>query len=460
VKTDVKTVAENEVMLTVEVPHDDVKAQIERTISRLRQETNVPGFRPGRAPREVIVQRFGNEYIVGQTLSDALGAWYTEAVIAADVDPVSSPEVDFDEFTGEGDFAFTAKVQVRPEVKLGEYKGIEVPRPQVAVNDAQVDAQLAMLQERFATLGPVEDRPVETDDFVEIDFQGFVDGKPVEGAQAEAYMLQVGSGSLIPGFEEALVGMSAGDDNEFEVTFPDDYRAEDLAGKPVTFKVSVKEIKEKVVPPLDDDLAKQASEFDTLAELRAFMRERIEEAMTANAEREFRGRVLAKVVENASVTLPSAMIHRQAHALYHELEESVGERGMEMAQYLEAIEKTPEEVEHELEPRAEAIVRQGLVIAAVRDAEEIEVGDDEVREFLTEEAQALERDATQHILDAAKAGRQDDIRAELLMAKTVDLIVASAVAVDDAGDEPGAEAPAAEEAADETGTDDEAAADQ
>jgi trigger factor len=444
VKTDVKTVAENEVLMTVEVPHDEVKAQIEHTVSRLRQETNLPGFRPGRAPREVIVQRFGNDYIVGQTLTDALAQWYTAAVIDAELDPVSSPEVDFDDFTGDGDFAFTARFQVRPTVTLGAYTGVEVPRPEVAVSDAQVDAQLAMLQERFATLGPVEDRAVATDDFVEIDFEGSVDGEPVEGAQAEGYMLQVGSGSLIPGFEEAVVGMSAGETKEFEVTFPDDYRAEELAGKPATFKVSLKEIKEKVVPPLDDELAKQASEFDTLDDLRAFMRGRIEEAMKAGAEREFRGRVLAKVVENATVAVPSAMVERQAHALYHELEESVGERGMEMAQYLEAIDKTAEEVETELQPRAEAIVKQGLVIAAVREAEQIEVGDDEVREYLTEEAKALERDATQHILEAAKAGRQDDIRAELMMAKTVDFIVENAVAVDepaaDATDDAGSDA--------------------
>jgi trigger factor len=296
-----------------------------------------------------------------------------------------------------------------------------------------------MLQERFATLKPVEGRALVMGDFAEIDFSGSVDGEPLEGAHAEGYMLQVGSGNLIPGFEEALVGMSAGDEKEFEVTFPDDYRDEDMRGRQAAFKVAVKEIKEKAVPALDDDLAGQASEFDTLAELREFMRERLDSGLKANAEREFRGRVIEKVVANASVNIPPAMTERQAHALYHELEESVGERGMEMAQYLEAIEKTAAEVEQELHPRAEAIVRQSLVVAAVRDAEPIEVSDDEVREYLTAEAGVLERDPTQHILEAAKAGRQEDVRAELVMAKTVDFLVEHATAVDEPAHDPVAE---------------------
>jgi len=435
VKTEIKSAADNEIVLAIEVPHEDVTTRIERTTGRLASQTNLPGFRPGKAPRAMIVQRLGEEYILVQTLEDALGEWVLEALIATDVDPVSTPEVDYDEFTGKGPFAFTARFQVRPDVVLGAYKGVEVPRPVAEVTDAQVDAQLAMLQERFATLKPVEGRALAVDDFAELDFEGSVDGEPLEGAQAEGYMLQVGSGNLIPGFEEAIVGMAAGDEKEFDLTFPDDYRAEELHGKQVTFKVAVKEIKEKAVPDLDDELASQASEFDTLAELRGFMHARIDEGLKANAEREYRGRVITKVVDNASVSVPSAMTERQAHALYHELESSVGERGMEMDQYLEAIEKTAEEVEHELHPRAEAIVKQSLVIAAVRDVEQVEVTDEEVREYLTQEAQVLEQEPTQHILEAAKAGRQDEIRAELVMAKTVDFLVENAIAVDEPDDQ-------------------------
>jgi len=435
VKTDVTAVAENEVLLTVEVPPDDVKDKVERTVAKLRQETLVPGFRKGRAPRAEIMRRYGEEFVLSQTLSDFLGEWYVAALTAAELDPVSVPEVDYDEFSGDAAFSFTAKIQVRPEPRLGEYRGLEVPRRIVAVTDAQVEVQLAMLQERLAGLKPVEGRLVAADDFVEIDFAGFVDGEPLEGAKAEGYMLQVGGGNLLPGFEEALVGMAAGEEKEFQVTFPDDYRAEDLRGRQASFKAKVKEIKEKTAPPLDDEFARQASEYDTLDELREFIRARLQEAMAKAAEEEFRARVVSRVVDEATIVVPSAMVERQAHSLYHELEESVGERGIEMASYLEAVEKTAEEVEEELRPRAEAIVRQGLVLSAVREAEGVEASDDEVRDALREEAAALQRDATQHILEAAKSGRQDDLRAELVWRKTIDFLVENAVAVDTPAEE-------------------------
>lgn len=434
-KTDVTAVAENEVLLTVEVPPDDVKDKVERTVAKLRQETLVPGFRKGRAPRAEIMRRYGEEFVLSQTLSDFLGEWYVAALTAAELDPVSVPEVDYDEFSGDAAFSFTAKIQVRPEPRLGEYRGLEVPRRIVAVTDAQVEVQLAMLQERLAGLKPVEGRLVAADDFVEIDFAGFVDGEPLEGAKAEGYMLQVGGGNLLPGFEEALVGMAAGEEKEFQVTFPDDYRAEDLRGRQASFKAKVKEIKEKTAPPLDDEFARQASEYDTLDELREFIRARLQEAMAKAAEEEFRARVVSRVVDEATIVVPSAMVERQAHSLYHELEESVGERGIEMASYLEAVEKTAEEVEEELRPRAEAIVRQGLVLSAVREAEGVEASDDEVRDALREEAAALQRDATQHILEAAKSGRQDDLRAELVWRKTIDFLVENAVAVDTPAEE-------------------------
>jgi trigger factor len=431
VKTEVKTVAENEVELAVEVPQADVQAMIERTIRRLNQESSFPGFRQGKAPRAVVVQRYGQEYIDSQTLNDFLPEWYGAALDEADLYPVSSPEIDFEAFSGDADFAFTAKFSVRPEPTLGQYEGLEVPRRSIAVDDAQVDAQLAMMQERFASLVPVEGRAVLEGDFVQVDFKGTVDGEPIEGAGAEDYMLQVGQGRLIPGFEEALTGVEAGGETEFEVTFPDDYHAEHLRGQKAVFHVKVKEIKEKKVPDLDDEFAKEASEFETLAELRADARERIEAMQETNVEREFRGRCIAAAVENATLSIPEAMIDRQAHGLYHELEGEVGQQGIEMDDYLAMIEKTHEEVEAELRPRAEAIVRQGLVLAAIRDAEGIEASDDDVREYLAAEAQALQRDPTQHILDAHKSGRHDGIRDELVMAKTVDWLVEHSVPIDE-----------------------------
>jgi trigger factor len=430
VKTEVKPLAENEVVLEVQVPRDDIRDKVEATLKRLSRELNVPGFRKGHVPRSLVLNRLGKDYVLNETLRDHLGAWYNEALDEADIEPVSQPDIDFGEFSDENDFAFTAKLQLRPKPVLGQYKGLEVPRPAVEVTDAQVDAQLALLQERLATLKPVEGRPVQEGDFLVIDFEGFRDGDPIDGAAAQDYMTQVGRGTLIAGFDEALVGVQGDEEKEFPVTFPDDYGVEDLRGVEATFKVKVKEIKEKIVPELDDDFAKEASEFETLAELRDDVRARLQEAQEAATEREFRAAVIADAVENAAVTLPPAMVERQVDALYHDLEHTVSDQGMTMEAYLAAIEHKPEQVREELRPRAEATLRRSLVIEAIREAEGIEVSDDEVRERIMRDAEILQRDPNQLVIDAYASGRQELVREELMMAKAVDVMVDSAVPVE------------------------------
>lgn len=429
-KTEVKPLAENEVVLEVEVPQDDIRDKVEQTIRRLSREMSIPGFRKGHVPRAVVLNRLGRDYVLSETLRDHLGDWYGEALDEAKVDPVSQPDIDFDEFNDDGAFAFTAKVQVRPTPVLGEYKGLRVPKRSVELTDAQVDAQLALLQERFAGLKPVEGRPVREDDFLVIDFAGSRDGKPIEGAQAQDYMTQVGRGTLIPGFEEALIGSEQGEEREFPVTFPDDYGMEELQGAEATFTVKVKEIKEKSVPELDDDFAKEASEFETLAELRDDVRARLQQAQEAAAEREFRAAAIDTAVANATVSLPSAMVDRQVDALYHELEHTVEDQGMTMEAYLGAIDRTPEQAREELRPRAEANLKRSLVIEAVREAESLEVTDDEVRERIKRDAEILQRDPNQLVIDAYASGHQELVRDELLLGKAIDVLVDNAVVIE------------------------------
>ena len=291
-KTEVKPVAENEVELAVEVARDDVEAKVERTITRLSRETTIPGFRKGKVPRQIVLSRLGEDYILSETLNEFLPEWYGNAVDEAELDTVSTPEIDFGDFTGKEPFAFTAKVQVRPEPVLGAYTGLEVVKDDVEITDTQVDAQLAMLQERFASLTPVEGRPAVKGDFAQIDFAGAIDDVAIEGARAEDYMLEIGQGNLIPGFEEHLEGLAAGDTTTFDLEFPGDYQAEDLQGKTVTFVVTMKEIKEKIVPPLDNDFAAQASEFDTLVALRDDVRVRLLAAREEAVARDYRNRVI------------------------------------------------------------------------------------------------------------------------------------------------------------------------
>lgn len=449
-KTEVKPAGENEVVLEIEVPLDEVKQRYDRTLARLASETQVPGFRKGRVPRTIVLQRLGEDYIRSQTVNDHLPDWYEQALDETGVAAVSMPEVDFDDFNETKDFSFTAKVQVRPVPALGEYKGLPVAKRSAVVTDGQVEAQLALLQERFASLKPVEERPVEAGDFVLMDLEGAADGQPIEGAQQSDYMAQVGRGALIPGFDDNLLGMTPDSEKEFEVTFPSDYGAEELAGKAATFTVKVKEIKEKVVPDLGDAFAKDVSEFETIDELRADVRQRLETGQTLAVEREFRAAAVDEAVKNATINVPPAMVERQAHNLYHELESTVGEQGLTMDKYLAAIEKTRTEVEDELKPRAEYMVKRQLVLEAVAEAEHIEVTDDDLRERIKADAETLGRDPDQLVLDVYASGRQELIRDELLLAKTVDFIVEQAVATpmsDEENDAADEALPAAEHSA-------------
>jgi trigger factor len=327
------------------------------------------------------------------------------------------------------DYSFTLKVQTMPTPTLGEYKGLEVPRREVEVSDDQVSAQLAMLQERLANLQPVEDRAVQQGDFVLMDLSGSRDGEPIEGAQGKDQMYEVGRGNLIPGFEEELEGLKAGDEKSFDITFPDDYHAEDLAGATAQFAVTIKEIKEKVVPELDDAFAADVSEFETMDELRGDVRERLTAASEAGVQREFRAAAVEKAVEHATIAVPSTMIDREAHRLYHQLEERVGEQGLTMEVYLGVLQKTEEDIEEEMRPQAEFVIKRQLVLEKIAETEGLEVSDEDITEVVKSDAEALGRDYLQLLADLEKSGRREALRDEMLVAKAADLVADSAVAV-------------------------------
>jgi trigger factor len=293
---------------------------------------------------------------------------------------------------------------------------------------------------------------VQTGDFVLMDLEGSQNGELIEGAQGADQMFEIGRGDLVPGFEEALVGVGRGEETTFDVTFPEDYQAEELAGQPATFKVNVKEIKSKVVPELDDAFAADVSEFDTLEELRADIRTRMEAAAKEGMRREFRTAAVDKAVADATVEVPSTMIDREAHRLYHELEENVGERGLTMDVYLGVLEKTEEQVEEELRPQAELIIKRRLVLEEIAKAEGLSMSDDEMLQAIKADAAALERDPLQLIADLRESGRQEAVRDEMLLAKTVDFVAdASATVEMTEADEAAAEdaADAADTAADD-----------
>jgi trigger factor len=431
VKTKVSPTGENEVELSVEVPAEAVRKAYDRTVAKVRGEMQLPGFRKGRVPVNLVIQNVGADFIRGEALEDAIPEWGDAALREAGLyeDAVGTSDLQVGPLDETADYTFSLKVQTMPVPTLGEYKGLEVPKREVEITEDQVSAQLAMLQERLASLQPVEGRSIQMGDFVLMDLSGMRDGEPIEGAQGENQMYEVGRASLIPGFEEELIGLNAGDDKAFDITFPEDYHAEELAGQPATFSVSIKEIKEKIVPEMDDAFAADVSEFESMEELRADVRERLYAAAEAGVQREFRAAAVEKAVEHATVAVPSPMIDREAHRLFHQLEERVGEQGLTMDVYLGVLEKTPEDIEEEMRPQAEFIIKRQLVLEAIAEGEKLQVTDDDIVEVVKQDAEALGRDHLQLLADLEKSGRREALRDEMLVAKAADLVADAAVAV-------------------------------
>ena len=430
-KTKVNPTGENEVELSVEVPAEAVQKAYDRAVAKVRNEMQLPGFRKGRVPVNLVIQNVGADFIRSEALEDAIPEWGDEALREAGLweDAVGTSDLQIGPLDETQDYNFTIKVQTMPVPTLGEYKGLEVPKREVEITDEQVSAQLAMLQERLASLQPVEDRAVQDGDFVLMDMSGSRDGEPIEGAQGKDQMYEVGRGNLIPGFEEELIGLAAGAEKTFDITFPEDYHAEELAGQTAQFTVAVKEIKVKSVPDLDDAFAADVSEFETMDELRGDVRERLQAAGDAGAEQEFKVAAVEKAVEHATIAVPSTMVDREAHRLFHQLEERVGEQGLTMEVYLGVLQKTEDEIEEELRPQAEFVIKRQLVLEEIAKAEALEVTDDDITEVVKRDAEALGRDYLQLLSDLEKSGRREALRDEMLVAKAADFVADSAVAV-------------------------------
>ncbi len=421
---------DNKVRLDVEVPPDAVRQGVEAKVRELGRKVRVPGFRPGKAPRRVIENHLGRDYIYMEALQEELPGWYSQAIVETDLRPIDRPEIHFDEPLDEKEgFKFSATVAVRPEATLGEYKGLEVPRREVEVTDEQVDEQLEQMRGQFATLAAVEDRPVQEGDFVIIDFRGerLATGEPLEGGEAEDYMLEVGGGELLEDFEKNLVGMSAGERKQFGVTFPPDYTEESLRGQSVLFHVNVKEIKERDLPPLDDEFAKEASEFETLEELRAAVREQLEESAEQRVAGEFRARVLDAVARAAEVEVPEVMVEEKAHEMVESFERSVRAQGIEPEQYYQLAGASHADLEQRVRPDAEDTVKKELVLEAVAAAEGIEADADEVMHEIGHLAENSERSPEELAEIMRQNGTYALLEEEISRQRALDFLVENAV---------------------------------
>ncbi len=425
----VTKLGDNKVRLDVEISPDAVREGVEAKVRELRRKVRVPGFRPGKAPRRVIENHLGRDYIYYEALQDKLPTWYSEAVVETDLRPIDRPEIHFDEPLDEKEgFRFSATVAVRPEATLREYKGVEVPKEAIEVTDEQLNEQLEQMRGQFATLAAVEDRPLEEGDFAIIDFRGerMTTGEPLEGGEAEDYMLEVGRGELLPDFEQNLVGMRAGERKQFGVTFPVDYAETSLRGQTVLFHVHLKEIKERDLPPLDDEFAKEASEFETLEELRVAIREQLADAEERRVEGEFRARVLDAVSKGADVEVPEVMVEEKVEEMLGSFERSLRAQGMEPEQYYRLAGTSAQEMKDRVRPDATDTVKKELTLDAVATAEDLRAGDDEVMHQIEHLAEDSDREPHEIAEAMRKNGTYALLEEEIARAKALDFLAENA----------------------------------
>ncbi|MEH7873300.1 trigger factor [Bacillus velezensis] len=411
----------NEGVLTVEVDADTFKTALDDAFKKVVKQVSIPGFRKGKVPRGLFEQRFGVEALYQDALDILLPVEYPKAVEEAGIEPVDRPEIDVEKIEKGESLIFTAKVTVKPEVKLGDYKGLGIEKDDTAVTDEDVKNELKALQERQAELVVKEEGAVENGDTVVLDFEGFVDGEAFEGGKAENYSLEVGSGSFIPGFEEQLTGLEAGAEKDVEVTFPEEYHAEELAGKPAVFKVKIHEIKAKELPELNDEFAKDIDEeVETLAELTEKTKKRLEEAKENEADAKLREELVLKASENAEADVPQAMIDTELDRMLKEFEQRLQMQGMNLELYTQFSGQDENALKEQMKEDAAKRVKSNLTLEAIAQAENLEVTDEEVEAELTKMAEAYNM-PVENIKQAI--GSTDAMKEDLKVRKAIDFLV-------------------------------------
>lgn len=410
--------------LTVEVPAEEVNAGLDKAFKKVVKEINVPGFRKGKMPRPMFEKRFGVESLYQDAIDFILPDAYANAVEEAGINPVDRPEIDIETIEKGQPLVFTAKVTVKPEVTLGEYKGLEVTKPETEVTDEEIEAKLKENQERFAELAVKEDEAIVLGDTAVIDFEGFVDGEAFEGGAGTDYSLEIGSNSFIPGFEEQLVGVKSGEEKDVEVTFPEEYHAAELAGKAATFKVKVNEVKAKELPELDDEFAKEVdAEVSSLDELRTKMKEAAQAEKTANSDAAVKDELVQKAAENATIDIPQAMIDSEMDRMMQDFEQRLTQQGMNLELYFQFSGQDEAALREQMKGDAETRVRVSLTLEAIAAAENMEVSSEDIDKELEKMAGQFNMDIEQ--IKTALGGTEmleNDIR----MQNTVEFLLENA----------------------------------
>ncbi|WLD92275.1 trigger factor [Alkalihalobacillus sp. AL-G] len=414
----------NQGVLTIEVEAERVDTALDQAFKKVVKKVNVPGFRKGKVPRSMFEKRFGVEALYQDALDILLPSAYSEAIQETGIEPVDQPDVDIEQMEKGKNLIFKATVTIKPEVKLGEYKGLEVDEQETTVTEEDVENELKELQKKNAELAVKEDGKVEDGDTIVLDFEGFVDGEPFEGGKAENYSLEIGSGSFIPGFEEQLVGEETGAEKDVTVTFPEEYHAEELAGKEAVFKVKIHEIKQLELPELNGEFAKDADEeVETLDELKANIKERLQNEKTTQAENEKRDQLVEKASANAEIDVPKAMIETELDRMMKEFDQRLQMQGMNLEMYYQFSGTSEDQLKEQMNEDAEKRVRTNLTLEAIAEAENIEADEEEVEEEIKKMAEMYQMEVDKMKQMLAMQGGPDLLKSDLKVRKAIDFLV-------------------------------------
>ena len=389
----VEKMEKNMAKLTIEVAAEDLEKAMQNAYQKAKGRISIPGFRKGKAPRKMIEQMYGKGVFLEDAVNALIPEHYSKALAECELEIVSQPTIDITQAEPGKALIFTAEVATKPEVTLGDYKGVEVPKTEITVTDEDVDAEIKKEQEKNSRTINVEDRGAQLQDVVTIDFEGSVDGVPFDGGQATEYPLTLGSNTFIPGFEDQLVGAKVGDDVDVKVTFPEEYQAKELAGKEAIFKCAVKKIEAKELPELDDDFAKDVSEFDTLAEYKEHVKTNLVERKENEAKRAKEDAAVDKAIENAQMDIPEAMLQTQCRQMLDDFSRRMQSQGLSMDQYFQFTGMTAEKMMEDMKPQALKRIQTRLVLEKVAEVENIQPTEEEVNDEISKMAEAYKMEA-------------------------------------------------------------------
>ena len=421
----VEKLEKNMAKLTIEVSAEEFGKALQQAYQKQKNHISLPGFRKGKAPMAMIEKMYGSHIFYEDAANILMPEAYAQAADESGLDIVSQPAIEVTQIEKGKSFIFTAEVAVKPEVTLGEYKGVEVEKKTVEVTDEEIEAELKKEQEKNSRIIPIEGRPVENGDLVVLDFEGFVDGEAFQGGKGEQYPLTIGSGSFIPGFEEQLIGAEVDKEVEVNVTFPEDYQAEELKGKAATFKCTVHKIEKKELPELNDDFAKDVSEYDTLAEYKEEIKKNIEESKLEDVRREKEDAVLSKIIEGAQMEIPEAMLETQAQQMLDDFARRMQSQGLTMDQYMQFTGTNAEDLQKQMKPQAMKRIQRRLVLEKIAAVENIEISDEQLMDEIKKMADMYKMDA-EKLSDMMGDHEKEQLKLDMAVQQAITLVTEAA----------------------------------